>query len=305
MGRVRKEPGSSKRILILLAVLISVFVLIFSAAGGKYQFPMSERIVMTVLAPFQGVINSVGNHVRQMTTAVWEIATVYQQNKMLLSEVEQLREMKVEVNEVMAENQRLRTLLGYKQIATQFDLVSARIIARDPGNWTDTMMINRGTNDGIKKDMVVVTAQGLVGNVVNVFNSTARVQLILDPRSSVGALVQRAESRVAGIVEGNSSDKTLARMVNIPRDSDIVEGDQIITSGFGGIYPKGIVVGSVETIANDSGGLLKYAMLRPAVDFQKLEEVAVIVQSREAPPVLPSSDSANKAAPVGQAGGKQ
>lgn len=305
MGRVRKEPGSSKRILILLAVLISVFVLIFSAAGGKYQFPMSERIVMTVLAPFQGVINSVGNHVRQMTTAVWEIATVYQQNKMLLSEVEQLREMKVEVNEVMAENQRLRTLLGYKQIATQFDLVSARIIARDPGNWTDTMMINRGTNDGIKKDMVVVTAQGLVGNVVNVFNSTARVQLILDPRSSVGALVQRAESRVAGIVEGNSSDKTLARMVNIPRDSDIVEGDQIITSGFGGIYPKGIVVGSVETIANDSGGLLKYAMLRPAVDFQKLEEVAVIVQSREAPPVLPSSDSANKAAPVSQAGGKQ
>lgn len=304
MGRVRKEPGSSRKILILLAVVISVFALIFSAAGGKYKFPMSEKIVTIGLVPFQGVINSASNYVRQVTTSVWEIATVYKQNKMLLSEVEQLREMKVKIDEVKSENQRLRAFLGYKQIAPQFDLVLARVIARDPGNWTDTLMINLGTNDGIKKDMVVVTAQGLVGNVVSVFSSAARVQLILDPRSSVGALVQRAESRVAGIVEGNSSDKTLARMVNIPRDSDIIEGDQIITSGFGGIYPKGIVVGSVEAIANDSGGLLKYAMLRPAVDFQKLEEVAVIVQSREAPPVAsPQVDTA--AAPVSPAGGKQ
>jgi rod shape-determining protein MreC len=145
-------------------------------------------------------------------------------------------------------------------------------------------MINRGTNDGLKKDMAVITSQGLVGNVVEAFSSSAKVELILDPRSAVGTIVQRPESRVAGIVQGNKDDKMMARMVNIPRDADVVEGDQIVTSGFGGVYPKGLAVGIVDRIDNDEGGLLKYAILKPAVDFQKLEEVAVIINSREALP---------------------
>jgi len=101
----------------------------------------------------------------------------------------------------------------------------------------------------------------------------------------------------------------MVRMINIPRDADIVEGDQIVTSGFGGIYPKGISLGEVENIVNDDGGLLKYAVLKPSVDFQKLEEVSVIVTSREAPPmpitqepVLPADD---KTAVTKSAGGSK
>lgn len=284
MSRVRREPGSNKKLWILLTVMATVFFLIFSSASGKYHFPLSEKLVTTTLAPFQGAMNYAAVYMRRMTSSIWEMFTVFDQNKMLQSEVEQLRAMQAQVNEVMAENQRLRTLLGYKQAAVQFDLMAANVIARDPGNWTDTILINRGANDGLQKDMAVVTAEGLVGSVVAVFHTTAKVQLILDPRSSVGAIVQRAESRVAGIVEGGSNDTLSARMVNIPRDADIAEGDQIVTSGFGGVYPKGIVIGSVASIANDEGGLLKYAILKPAVNFQKLEEVAVIVKSREAPP---------------------
>lgn len=308
MSRVRKEPDSQgKKIGILLFVLASLFILIFTSAQGKYHFPLSERIVMTVFAPFQGVANSAGSYVRKAMEGLWEIATVYEQNKMLKSEVEQLRSTQVKVNEVAAENERLRSLLNYKQTAPQFDLLSARVISRDPGSWTDTIVINLGANDGLAKDMAVVTAQGLVGNVVSVFPSTARVQLILDPRSAVGAIVQRPESRVAGIVEGNKSNPMIGRMVNIPRDADIVEGDQILTSGYGGVYPKGIAVGVVESIENDSGGLLKFALLKPAVDFQKLEEVAVITTSREAPPppftpVDPAEAARQNAAALG--GGK-
>lgn len=284
MSRVRRESGSNRKLWILLTVMATVFFLIFSSANGKYHFPLSEKLVTTALAPFQGAMNYAAVYMRRMTSSIWEMFSVFDQNKMLQSEVEQLRAMQVQVNEVMAENQRLRNLLGYKQAATQFDLMAANVIARDPGNWTDTILINRGANDGLQKDMAVVTAEGLVGSVVAVFHTAAKVQLILDPRSSVGAIVQRAESRVAGIVEGGSNDKLSARMVNIPRDADIAEGDRIVTSGFGGVYPKGIVIGSVASIANDEGGLLKYAILKPAVDFQKLEEVAVIVKSREAPP---------------------
>lgn len=286
MSRVRREPYSSvKKFGLILFILGLIVFLIFTAAKGKYQFPISEKIVITVFSPVQSVINSAGMQVRKGTEWIWEVATVYNQNKMLKSEVEQLRLMNIQMNEVMAENDRLRNLLNYKQSIHQFDLLPAKVIARDPGSWTSTMVINRGSDDGIAKDMVVVTTQGLVGNVVSVFNSSARVQLILDPRSAVGAIVQRSESRVAGIVEGGKGNKMKARMVNIPRDADIVEGDRVLTSGFGGVYPKGISIGIVEKIENDEGGLLKYAILRPDVDFQKLEEVAVIVKSREAPPL--------------------
>jgi len=284
MNRVRKETNSNKKIWIVIFVVVSVFCLVFFAARGRYQFPLSERIVMTTLAPFQGLISKVNNEIRYVTSSIWEIATVYEQNKMLKSEVEQLRALNLQSNELASENTRLRTMLDYKQASTQFDLVVAAVIARDSVTWTNTIMINRGTNDGLKKDMAVITSQGLVGNVVEAFSSSAKVQLILDPRSAVGTIIQRPESRVAGIVQGNKDDKMMARMVNIPRDADVVEGDQIVTSGFGGVYPKGLAVGVVDRIDNDEGGLLKYAVLKPAVDFQKLEEVAVIVNSREALP---------------------
>lgn len=285
MSRVRREPGSNKKIYVLIAVFTLVIMLGFGAAKGKYQLPLSEKMTMTLLSPFQGIMSSISHGVRQGTAAVWEIATVYQQNKMLKSEIEQLRQTQVNITEIAAENERLRSVLGYKQTALQFDLVAARVIARDPSNWTSTIVINRGSEDGIAKDMAVVTPQGLVGNVLSVAKNSARVQLILDRRSSVGGLVQRPESRVAGIIAGDNNNKMMVRMINIPRDADISEGDQIVTSGFGGIYPKGIALGEVESIANDDGGLLKYAVLKPSVDFQRLEEVSVIVTSREAPPV--------------------
>ncbi|MBP2633260.1 MAG: mreC: rod shape-determining protein MreC [Firmicutes bacterium] len=309
MSRVRREPGSNKKIYVLVAVFTLVVLLIFGVAKGKYQLPLSEKITMTILSPFQGIMSSISNGVRQGTTAIWEIVTVYQQNKMLKSEIEQLRQTQVNITEITAENERLHNVLGYKQAAVQFDLITARVIARDPSNWTSTIVINRGTDDEIAKDMAVVTPQGLVGNVVSVAKNSARVQLILDRRSSVGGLVQRPESRVAGIIAGDNNNKMMVRMINIPRDADIVEGDQIVTSGFGGIYPKGISLGEVENIVNDDGGLLKYAVLKPSVDFQKLEEVSVIVTSREAPPmpitqepVLPADD---KTAVTKSAGGSK
>ena len=284
MSRVRRDRDSSRKIWIVVVVAVSVFCLIFFAARGRFTVPLSSRVVTTVMAPFQGVTSWVGNQIQYVSSNIWEIITVHRQNKMLRNEVEQLRAQNSQANEFASENARLRTLLGYKQSARQFDLVVGRVIGREAATWTSMIIIDRGTNDGVNKDMAVVTAQGLVGNVVEAYTSSSKVELLLDPRSAVGTIVQRAESRVAGIVEGNSGDEMTPRMVNISRNADIVEGDEIVTSGFGGIYPKGIAVGKVKAIENDEGGLLKYAVLTTAVDFQKLEDIAVIVNSREAPP---------------------
>jgi len=197
----------------------------------------------------------------------------------------------------MAENTRLTNILNYKNAVKQFDTAVAKIISYDSSNLTNSITINLGAKDGMQKNMPVITPQGLVGTIVAVYEHSAKVQLILDPRSAVGAIIQRPESRVIGIMQGSVGVQTLAKMVNIPRDADVVVGDNVLTSGYGGLYPKGIVIGEVVEVTNEAGGLLKYATVKTAVDFYRIEEVLVIVNSREAPPtplntVIPPS--ANK-----------
>lgn len=284
MRRIKREPGMHKKALCALGAAVFA-VCLFSAESGGRPFLFGEQTAMALLSPLQGGLTSAGNFVRDMTAKVEDISVVYEQNQALKQELEQLRHKRVEMQEIAAENERLRVLLDYKTRSAQFDLVTAQVVARDPSNWSESVLIGCGGDGGVQKDMAVVTAEGLVGSVTAVAGGTAKVQLLLDPHSSVGVLVQRAESRVAGIVEGNLAQKSVVRMVNIPRDADVVEGDQIVTSGFGGVYPKGIAVGVVKKIVNEPGGLLKYAELEPAVDFQRLEEVAVIVRSRESAPL--------------------
>lgn len=268
----------------MVFVVVSLFCIIFFAARGRFQAPVSSQAVSLVLSPFQQATDWVANEIRYVTSVAWEVSTLYEQNKMLRNEVEQLRGINLQANEALAENERLRTMIGYQHSARQFDLVAARVIGRESETWSSMIVIDRGTLNGIQNDMPVVTPQGLVGRVVEAGPNSSKVQLILDPRSSVGTIVQRAESRVTGIVQGDMDNPTMPQMVNIPKNADVVEGDVIVTSGFGGIYPKGIIVGLVSSLKNDDGGLLKIGVLESAVDFQKLEDVMVITASREAPP---------------------
>ena len=280
-----------KKTVILVVAVLTVFLLANYTAQGKHQFAIMERVTATLLAPVEYVFAQAGYSIRQSFAFTGKILSAYHDNESLRAENAELKQQILNDSEILAENARLRVMLDYKKAASQFDFVAAAVIARDPGTWTNIIIINRGTNDGLTKDMPVVTPQGLVGNITNVYANSAKVQLILDSRSAVGALVQRQESRVAGIVEGNSSNMQSPRMVNLARDADIIKGDKIVTSGFGGIYPKGLLIGETLDVINDEGGLLKYAILKPAVDFDKLEEVLVIVRSREPAPTLPAANA--------------
>lgn len=294
--RVRVDASNRRTIILWVAVFI-VGLLAFTTVKGKYDLKISENVVNTILSPFQSAITSISNVTKKIGVISWEMVTVYEQNKMLRSEVEQLRQRDVNVNEIMAENTRLTNILNYKNAVKQFDTAVAKIISYDSSNLTNSITINLGAKDGMQKNMPVITPQGLVGTIVAVYEHSAKVQLILDPRSAVGAIIQRPESRVIGIMQGSVGVQTLAKMVNIPRDADVVVGDNVLTSGYGGLYPKGIVIGEVVEVTNEAGGLLKYATVKTAVDFYRIEEVLVIVNSRETPPAPLNaviSPSANK-----------
>lgn len=284
MNRVRRDKNSQRTVWLLIFVAVSIFVIIFFAARGRFSAPVSSQAVTGVLAPFQRAVSWAGYQVNGVTSAIWELVSAYYQNELLKNEVVQLRQQNLTAAEYAAENERLRNLLGYKQTASQFDLMAAQVIGREQATWTSMIVVNRGSSDGVARNMPVVTEKGLVGVVTEVSPNAAKVQLVLDPRCSVGTLIQRPESRVAGIVQGNIEDALTPNMINIPKNSDVVEGDIIITSGFGGIFPKGIMVGKVKSLHDDGGGLLEVAVVEPAVDFQRLEDVLIITASREAPP---------------------
>lgn len=291
MKNFNKTPKAYKKRLALILMLFACFCLILLTNAGKTQFPVSSAVVSTILFPFQWGISQMTNKIIETGNFLSNVMSIYDENQALKNEIEALRKENLKASEYAAENKRLSDLLHYKNSNSQLDLVAAKVIGRENATWSSTIVIDKGFADDVKDFMPIVTDKGLVGHVIEVGPVSSKVQLILDPRSSVGALVGRSESRVMGIVEGDISNANMPRMVNIPIASDIQEDDMIITSGFGGIYPKGIIIGKVAELKNAPGGLLKYATINTSVDFQKLEEVMIIHTWREPPPASEKSQA--------------
>lgn len=290
---------SSKRSLIVIFLIISMLCILFFAAIGRFNTPWARAITVNILAPFQAATSVITHKCNDFRDYIHDVFYVYDQNRELQAQIDDLKLKVSKTAELEAENANLRQLLNYKKAHQQFDLLPANVIGRDSSTWSNRIIINRGSNDGVQKNMTVITPDGLVGNIHEAYAAYSEVELITDPRSAVGSIVQRADSRVAGVVKGSADSNSAINMTNIPQNANIVEGDTIITSGFGGIYPKGIPIGSVASIQNDAGGLLQYAVLYPCVDFQKLEDVAIIVNYHEvANPILPTPPQNNTNQPV-------
>jgi rod shape-determining protein MreC len=198
-----------------------------------------------------------------------EIGRLQEENQRLIMENQVLREDKMELR-------RLRSLLGFRDISLdKYQMVGARVIARSPNNWYRNIVIDKGTDSGIRKGMAVISPHGLVGRVASVSRESAHVDLIIHREIAVGAIVQE-NRETQGIVEGLGISQNL-RMVNIPYYSTIKEGYHIITSGLSESYPKGINIGRVKEVELQPDGILLSALVEPSVDFDKLEEVLVIV----------------------------
>jgi rod shape-determining protein MreC len=252
-----------------------------SAAGGRSDFPLLRSLLVNILMPADSFFSSIGNAVNQAGRMIGSIMYVYEENEAFRKEIADLRRANTDAGEIWAENERLRELLNFKRSQQRYILLPAKVVGFNPGGIEGSILVDRGQKDGIEREMPVVTAEGLVGSVVQVYRSSARVQLILHPDSSVGGIVQRSASRVSGIVSGNASTPYTPNLINLARDADVVIGDTILTSGFGSIYPKGIVIGVVSNVVNAEGGLLKYAVIEPTVNFTRMEEVMIIVNATD------------------------
>lgn len=213
---------------------------------------------------------SVATMFRHGTAGIWSILSPSGRSD-LDTENRQLRAELVAQNELRHENERLRRLLGFVEEAT-VPTLAAHVIAEDASSWFRTIEIDRGAVDGIRDGMPVVDAAGLIGRIVRTTPHSSRVLLITDASSAVAVLVQ--DQRIRGVCRGQGGE--LALDFALLQDA-IQVGDGVITSGLGGVFPKGLVVGFVRSVQREQFGLFQTIEVEPAVDFSRLEEVLVLL----------------------------
>jgi len=259
----------------------SVYFLFFALAPLLFALQSPDRsefihqISLTVFGPFFQAGRLLTGTVRDTSEGISRFWDLYHSHAQLTEQVALLEQKQVQMTELEKENDRLRKLLDFKKI-TPYKTLPARVIGWDLAPWRKTAVLEKGSKQGIKKRMSVVNSQGLVGRVIEVAPYSSRMILLPDPESRAGALFQ--ESRDLGVVEGDGS--SLLKMTHVDRQSTVKVGDVVVTSGLGGVYPKGIPIGKVETVGTEKESLELYALVRPFVNFSKLEEVLCIASSQ-------------------------
>ncbi len=237
-----------------------------------------NNIISVPMKPVQGFLSSVGQKVEDILSYFKDIEDVKKENDMLRAEVAELKKQNREMATLESKNEELRRALSLKEQFGGYTIHGANIIAVDPSNWFSVFKIDIGNTDGIYTDAPVVTnGKGLVGRVVSSDISTSNVQTIIDAQSAISGWIAKAGGGHA-IVRGDMElkGKGLCKMDYIPLEVDVEVGDVIETSGLGGIYPKGIVIGEVIEVRKSNSELDRHAIIQPAADFKRLEEVFVL-----------------------------
>jgi rod shape-determining protein MreC len=265
-------PGliaKQKKFFFTLFLFIFLFWLVtIQVKAGRLTF--MEKPVLAVSGFFERIITGAYNAVGSVGQSYAILVRTHRENVRLKEEVERLTLENSITNELLAENGRLRDLLGFKRLQ-QPASVAVQVIGNESSPSSRTITINKGADDGIGRDMVVITAEGVVGKVQSVLPGTAKVILLTDPGSTLAVQVQR--NREEGLLEGKLAQCALKY---VSYYADIQEGDLLVTSGLDGIYPKGLPVARVAAVTKQEASAFQAVMAEPVVSFSRLEEALVL-----------------------------
>ncbi|ACB84112.1 rod shape-determining protein MreC [Natranaerobius thermophilus] len=257
----------------LVVIVIFLLTIIGWTKQEREQLTFVEEAVIEITAPFQGIVSGIGGRIQAAYTFIAELQELSEENRELRDKLSEYERLEVEVEELRQENQRLRDMLGFEE-REAYELKPAKVIGRSADNWNRTIVLNKGRQDGVELNMPVVTDNGLVGQIISVSRSSSKVLLLIDPDSAVSGLIQ--DTREMGIVEGKDEVSGDLQMINIPKDAELSDGDKIISSGLGPVFPKGLVIGEVVELKEEMSGFTNKAIIKPSVNFSRLEEVFLI-----------------------------
>ena len=270
------KPFKNKLAVTIVVLSVAFLGIIVLSIKGNSNIISSG--VGGVISPLQKIVYTVNEKVKGSFDFFINFSNVKKENEELTAKNAELENKLIEYERMKDENTRLREMFDYSQNNANYDYLGCNIIGYSGGNISNGYIIDKGTKDGVEKDMVVITPAGLVGKVTKASSSFAIVQTILNENIAVAAMVESTDE-TTGILQGitDSKNKNLTELSNIPIESAIKEGDKILTSGLGEMYPKEIRIGEVISVEVDNVGIMKRSVVKPYVDFNKLEELFVVV----------------------------
>jgi len=265
--------------IVLVVVTIAIALLVVISRVGHN--PVSNA-VKTVLVPFETVVAKISAPIKEFTDFVKNAKNYQKENEQLLIELETVKRQNKSAEEYKKENARLKKLLQLSEELKTCDTVPAKIVSYEPNNWFYSMIINKGTKSGIKVSDVVISDAGVVGQITEVGYNWARISTILDSNQALGIRLSRTGD--VGILEGDVHliKDRCCKISHISKNTTVISGDLLETSGLGGIYPPGLSVGKVMSVTTDNTGELTEAVVQPSVDFDGLHEVLVVTKWEEA-----------------------
>ncbi|MCI9087590.1 MAG: rod shape-determining protein MreC [Clostridia bacterium] len=263
----------------MIGIMITIVILILTVILSNIdvqKMSYLENAFNAFVMPIQNGLTYLKNKIEGNSSFFTDINKLQEENEELKRKNSELEQTLREFEIIKAENETLKEYVNLKDKYQNYQTVPAYIINKDITNYNQMIVINVGEKDGIKADMTVIADQGLVGHVISTTQATAKVQTIIDTASSVSCNI--STSREPIIVTGTLERDSILKASYIPTDATILEDDKVETSGIGGIYPKGIPIGTIREVVSTKNITDRYAYVETAVDFKKLETVLVITK---------------------------
>jgi rod shape-determining protein MreC len=269
---------SKKMVMIIgVIVLIAVNIILLSVFNRRYiSYYRPGQIAISLIAPFQKASSSTIRFVRDIWRHYFFVVNVAKENDKFQKALNKAFENNIQLKEFKLSNSRLRNLLNFEKTITD-RVLSAEVIGKDPSPWFKTVLIDKGKNDGVETGMAVVVPKGIAGQITDVSANYSKVLLIIDHNSAVDALEQKDRAR--GIIKGGTAGQCLFKYVL--RKHDIEIGDIVVSSGLDGVFPKGLAVGYVSAVIKPKSGIFQEVTVTPYVDFEKLEEVLIVLNPKK------------------------
>lgn len=267
---------ANKKLILLLVGMVFLVALISFSLRDRYNATFPERIIKDTVGVAQSIVMKPTNYIVGIFSNIDALLNTYEENKRLKAQLEDFAVLQSELTDVTSENNKFRELIDKTESLKAFDAQQATVIARNPDQWEEKLILDKGTVHGVEKNMAVLTASGLVGKIILVTPYTSEVELLYtnNPNYRVSAMVQ-GEKEVYGLIEGYDEERNELIMKRIDSNFEVKEGESVISSGLGGIFPKGVLIGEVTEVSTDDYGLTKMAYVKPAADFSLIEHVVI------------------------------
>ena len=256
--------------------------LIVLSLSSNFSFAPVRNALGYVIIPFQNGINQVGDWMTEQKNGFQSMKKLAKENEKLKDQVDELTAKNNNRSQQQEEVERLRALYELDQEYSEYEKIGAQVIGKDSGNWYDTFIINRGTEDGVEVDMNVIADGGLVGIVTNTGKDWATVRSIIDDSSNVSASVTSISQNCIVTGDLQMMDEGKIRFIQLTdKENQVQEGDKVVTSSVSSKFLKGILIGYVSEVEDDANNLTKTGTIIPAVDFENIQEVLVIKQLKQ------------------------